>query len=128
MTPEVQELITAARRVQGSFSLVDDLTAGAVGAALRTRTGVVFTGICLDVTCGMGMCAERAAVAEMLKSRETRIDMIVAVGKSRILPPCGCCRELILQVDEQNLETRVILEDSQIVLLRDLLPIHWLVT
>lgn len=128
MTPEIQELITAAREVQGSFALTHDLTAGAVGAALRTRSGAIFTGICIDVTCGLGMCAERAAVAEMLKSRETLIDMIIAVGGSRILPPCGCCRELILQVDEQNLNTRIILEDAQTVLLRDLLPNHWLVT
>lgn len=127
MPPEIQDLIQAARQIQGQFSLTEDLTAGSVGAALRTRSGKIFTGICVDVSCGLGLCAERAAVAEMLKSRETEIDMIVAVGNSQIIPPCGSCREFLVQVDPRNLDTRVILSDDRAILLRDLLPSHWLV-
>ena len=127
MPHEIDDLIQAARQIQGQFSLTDDLTAGSVGAALRTRSGKIFTGICVDVTCGLGLCAERSAVAEMLKSRETEIDLIVAVGNSQILPPCGSCRELLIQVDPRNLDTRVILPNNEVVLLRSLLPSHWLV-
>jgi cytidine deaminase len=126
MTPEVRELIDAARRIQGMFSLTDDLTAGSVGAALRTQSGKTFSGICVDVTCGLGICAERAAIAEMLKSRETAIDLIVAIGSSEFVPPCGCCREFMIQIDRRNLDTRVIIAESHIVRLRDLLPLHWL--
>ena len=87
---QVDELIQHAQAVLGEFSLsVPDLTAGSVGAALVTRQGNIYTGICIDVTCGMGFCAEHAAVAEMLKARQTEIDMIVAVGEGVILPPCG---------------------------------------
>ena len=67
--------------------------AGHVGCALETVGGVVFTGICIDVPCSIGICAEQAAIAEMLKNRETKIKRIVAVyedGSS--LPPCGRCR------------------------------------
>jgi hypothetical protein len=39
-----QELIAAARSVVGQFSLIDEARAGGVGAALRTRTGMIFTG------------------------------------------------------------------------------------
>lgn len=127
MPPEIKDLIQAARQVQGQFSLTEDLTAGSVGAALRTRSGKIFTGICVDVTCGLGLCAERSAVAEMLKFRETEIDLIVAVGKTTILPPCGSCRELLVQVNPRNLDTRVILPNNEVVLLRSLLPSHWLV-
>lgn len=127
MLPEIRELIAAAHQVQGMFSLTDDLTAGSVGAALRTRSGRTVTGICMDVTCGLGICAERAAIVEMLKFHETEVDFIVAVGASEILPPCGSCRELLVQVDRRNQDTRVILSETRIVLLRDLLPEHWLV-
>lgn len=46
--------------------------AGHVGCALETVGGVVFTGICIDVPCSIGICAEQAAIAEMLKNRETK--------------------------------------------------------
>ena len=69
---EDQELIEAARAVQGHFALSEpDRSAGSVAAALRTRSGAVYTGICIDVSCGIGFCAEHAAIAEMLKHRET---------------------------------------------------------
>ena len=42
--------------------------AGHVGCALETVGGVVFTGICIDVPCSIGICAEQAAIAEMLKN------------------------------------------------------------
>lgn len=70
----------------------------------------------------------QAAVAEMLKARETAIDMIVAVGEGVILPPCGRCRELLAQVDASNLGTQVILPGKRIRPLRELLPEHWLIT
>ena len=62
--------------------------AGHVGCALETVGGVVFTGICIDVPCSIGICAEQAAIAEMLKNRETKIKRIVAVYEDgSILPP-----------------------------------------
>ena len=85
------ELIDAARAVCGSFHLEDDFTAGGVGAAIRTVNGNVYTGICIDLGCGLGFCAEVAAIAEMLKHRETQINAVVAVSGQRILPPCGRC-------------------------------------
>ena len=125
MIATVQELVTAARQVQGDFHLAEDFIAGEVGAAIRTKSGRIFTGICIDVSCGIGFCVEHAAVAEMLKSRETEIDMIVAATKTTIVPPCGRCRELLVQVDRRNLDCQVILSETKMILLRDLLPEHW---
>jgi cytidine deaminase len=42
----------------------------------------------------------------MLKHRETRIELIVAVTKDRILPPCGHCREMMVQIDGNNIEIK----------------------
>lgn len=119
-------LIAAARKVQGEFALSeDDLTAGSVGAALLTEKGNVYTGICIDVACGMGFCAEHSAVAEMLKHRETHIVAVVAVTDKEVLPPCGRCREMMMQIDKRNGDTDVIVSPTQTVKLRELLPFYW---
>ena len=45
--------------------------AGHVACALETINGVIYTGVCIDVPCSIGICAEQAAIAEMLKHGET---------------------------------------------------------
>jgi cytidine deaminase len=126
--PEIDELIAAARRVQGEFSLGADFSAGGVGAAVRDRSGRIYTGICVDLACGLGFCAEHAAVAEMLKHRESEIAAVVAVGAGAIMAPCGRCRELMAQINPANLDCRVVLSQDRVVVLRTLLPEHWLDT
>jgi len=120
------KLIEAARGVCGDFALRDDFSAGGVGAAIRTAKGNVYTGICIDLGSGLGFCAEVAAIAEMLKNREKHIVSAVAVSGSKILPPCGRCRETMVQIDARNLECRIILAEDKDVFLRELLPKHWL--
>ena len=123
----IEELIEAARAVQGTFKLSQpEFSAASVGAALRTSSGAIHTGVCVDLACGIGFCAEPAAVAEMLKNRETHIRAIVATGKNGILPPCGRCRELMIQIDRRNAEADVVLAPDRVMKLRDLLPEHWL--
>ena len=126
MSSEVEALIKAANEVLGKFLLEEDYYAGSVGAALRSSNGQIYTGICLDIACGIGFCAEHAAIAEMLKYRETVIESIVAVGPLGILSPCGRCRELMILINKRNADTKVILGCNRIVLLKDLLPEHWL--
>ena len=120
------KLIEAAREVSGDFAFRDSFSAGGVGAALRTARGNVYTGICVDLACGLGFCAEVAAVAEMLKNRETHIDSAVAVSGNNILPSCGRCREMMAQIDNRNLDSRIIVAEDKEVSLRELLPMHWL--
>jgi cytidine deaminase len=121
------KLIEAAKAVCGAFRLREDFSAGSVGAAILTAQGNMYTGICIDLACGLGFCAEVAAVAEMLKARETHVLAVVAVSNEGILgAPCGRCRETIAQVDPHNLDCAVILGDDRAVPLRELLPEHWL--
>ncbi len=126
MNETTTDLIAAARAVCGEFRLSEDFSAGSVGAAIRTEKGNTYTGVCIDLACGIGFCAEAAAVAEMLKCRETHITAVVAVSGNCILPPCGRCREMIVQVDARNLDCSVIIGEDQVVTLRQLLPNHWL--
>lgn len=127
LQPELSELIAAARAVQGTFPLrKPDFEAASVAAALRTRSGAIHTGVSVHVACGIGFCAEHSAIAEMLKHREVEIDAIVAVNHSEILPPCGRCREFMVQLTPANFDARVILAGERVQPLRALLPQHWL--
>ena len=127
MTSDDTRLIEAAQAVWGGFRLREDFSAGTVAAAIQTAKGNIYTGICIDLACGLGFCAEVAAVAEMLKHRETQITAVVAVGGNGVLgAPCGRCRETIAQIDRRNLDCRILLPDSRETTLATLLPDHWL--
>ena len=122
----VKELIKEAQKLLGEYKLSsDDYSAGSVAAALLSSNGNIYTGINIDVDCGIGFCAEHAAVAQMLKHRETQIDMIVALNAEGVIPPCGRCRELLFQIDNANLMTKVYLSDDKYVTLDELLPNRW---
>jgi cytidine deaminase len=111
-------------KVVGKFQCSKDCFAGGVAAALLAASGEIFTGICIDSACSLGFCAEHAAIAEMLKRRQTRIVAVVAVNyKGAVIPPCGRCREMLHQVDSENWDTSIIL-DNAVVTLRDLLPMR----
>lgn len=122
------KLIERAKEVVGLFELngFDGNSAGTVAAAILSKNGSIYTGICIDVACSMGFCAEHSAISEMLKNRETEIDMVVAVTENgKIIPPCGRCREMIFQIDKNNINTKVILSEDSVKELRELLPCTW---
>lgn len=122
---EDAELRAAARAVVNPRRLSPTVEVAGVGAALRSASGRVFTGVCIDAACGIGFCAEHGAVAAMITAGESRIAAMVAVDwDGRVLPPCGRCRELVVQVDPGNAQTRVILQHGARAL-RELLPDHW---
>ena len=122
------DLIQIATRIAGKFELngFKGNSAGEVAAALLTTQGNVYTGICVDVACSLGFCAEHAAIAEMLKNREKRVEYIVAVREDgKLLPPCGRCREMLMQIDNENRNTKVMLASNSCVTLDELLPFQW---
>jgi cytidine deaminase len=117
------ELIATAAALVGEFRTSEDCVAGGVAAAILSRSGRVYTGVCVDTQCGMGFCAEHAAVAEMLKARECEIALVVAVDGAGIpCAPCGRCRELMGQVNPRNRDARVIVGPACVMTLAELLP------
>jgi len=123
-----EELIGRARAVVNPRRVGGRLF-GDVGSALLTETGEVHVGVCIDTGSGTGFCAEHSAIAAMVTAGELRIARIVAVwrdehGATVILPPCGRCREFIRQINEENLETDVVLRADAAVKLKELLPYH----
>lgn len=124
---EDEALIRAARGLVRPMTLAcPDMDAATVGCALLSTAGNLYTGICVHLACGIGFCAEHAAVAEMIKGGERRVATLVACCEKAILTPCGRCRELLVQVDRANLDTRILVPEGEALLLRDLLPHHWL--
>ena len=122
-----EELIQRAKSLCGEFTHSHpNLSAGTVASAILTEAGQIYTGINLDLFCGVGFCAEHSAVAEMLKHRETQINMVVAMKGTQILPPCGRCRELMLQIDVRNQDASVILPGPIMKPLKELMPMHWM--
>src|SRR5437016_4403614 len=84
------DLIARAMALVCPRRLSPKVEAGGVGCALVTATGALHVGVCMDAACGLGFCAEQAAIASMITHGESRIDTIVAVrGDGMVLPPCG---------------------------------------
>jgi cytidine deaminase len=98
-----------------------------VGAALRAASGRVFVAVNLDATVGRAaVCAEAVALGEAVMAGET-VEVVVAMrhpradepGEPALVPPCGLCRELLLDYAP---EAEVIMPGQGRVVLRALLP------
>lgn len=120
------ELIARAREVVRHVKLSPTADAGGVGAAILTDKNNIYTGVNMDIACGVGFCAEHSAVAAMVTAGESHITKVVAVGRSAgVMPPCGRCRELINQVNPKNRDAQVMVSDEHILRLKELMPYDW---
>ena len=121
-------LYDRAKAVQCERKLSPLMVVGSVGAAILTDRGNIYTGICIDTACGMGMCAERNAIANMLTNGESRIVKVVAVMPDGTNgTPCGVCREFMMQLDRKSSEIEILLslEPLKTVRLGEQLPDWW---
>lgn len=121
------KLYEAAREVQNGREISPFVEAGGVAAAILTKKGNVYVGVCIDTCSGLGMCAERNAMANMITHGENAIDKVVAVmPDGRVGPPCGACREFMMQLDKDSGEIEILMdrETKETVRLKELVP-HW---
>ena len=89
----------AARSVLKECKLSDYVSCGEVAAAVLSKSGHIYTGVCIDTCSGLGVCAERNAIFNMITNGEHEIDKVLCImpdGKNGA--PCGACRELMVQM------------------------------
>src|SRR5882757_848279 len=103
-------LLAAAREVrQSAYAPYSHFQ---VGAALRTTSGRVFCGCNVEnLSFGLTICAERAAVFAAVAAGETQFEAIAVVADSvQPVTPCGACRQVLaefstdLQICSANLQ------------------------
>lgn len=107
MTAE-QALIAAARQVyRQAYAPYSNFS---VGAALRTRSGRIYTGCNVEnASYGLTVCAERVAVTKAISEGERDFEAIAVVSRGGVAP-CGACRQVLA---EFNPELLVVVADLQ---------------
>jgi len=77
-----------------------------VGAAIRTPSGAVFTGVNVEnAAYPEGTCAEAGAIAAMIAAGETVITEVAVIGSSQEpTPPCGGCRQKLREFADPSVK------------------------
>lgn len=122
------EMYEAAKAVLNERRISDYVTCGEVAAAVVSKSGWIYTGVCIDTCSTLGICAERNAIFNMITNGENEIDKVLC-----ILPdgscgaPCGACRELMVQLmagKYHDVEIMLDYKEGRTVRLGEITP-HW---
>ena len=120
----------AARAVQNPREISNRIYAGGVAAAIETVSGKIYTGVCVDTSCSLGICAERNAMFSMITDGESEVRRVLAImpdGKTGA--PCGACREFMAQLMPgryQEIEIMLDYEHGKVITLGELTPEWWI--
>ena len=124
------KMYAAANAVLNERKINDYVSCGEVSAAILSKSGRIYTGVCIDTCSGLGVCAERNAIFNMITNGEQEIDKVLC-----ILPdgsngaPCGACRELMVQLMAGNyydIEIMLDYSEGRIATLGELTPEWWI--
>ena len=108
------KMYLAARNVQKKREISPLVEAGGVSAAILTEKGNIYVGVCIDTACSLGMCAERNAIANMITNGENGICRLIAVDRNgKAIPPCGACREFMVQLMPDHYHSIQIMMDYE---------------
>ena len=125
-----REMYAAAKAVLCARHVSEYLSCGEVSAAVRSRSGKIYTGVCIDTCCGLGVCAERNAIFNMITNGEYEIDRVLCIlpdGSSGA--PCGACRELMVQLmagKYHDVEIMADMKTGRTVRLGEITPEWWI--
>ena len=124
------EMYKAARAAQRPRKVSERVYAGGVAAAVQSTSGSIYTGVCVDTSCTLGICAERSAIFAMLTAGDDGIRRVLAImPDGSCAAPCGACRELMVQImagRTGDVEVMTDYEEGRVVSLADLTPDWWL--
>lgn len=125
-----KQMYDAASAVLEQRTLSPYVTCGEVAAAVRSKAGNIYTGVCIDTCSTLGICAERNAIFNMITHGEHEIDKVLC-----ILPdgstgaPCGACRELMVQImagHYRDVEIMLDISTGRTITLGELTPEWWI--
>ncbi len=124
------ELYNTAKAKLKPHKVSEWVETGGVAAAIEGFSGRIYTGVCVDSACTLGICAERNALFHMLTHGEYAFRRVVAVNRDgKVLPPCGACRELMAQLMPEAYKSVEVLWDyecGRVVTLAELTPDWWI--
>ena len=124
------DMYDAAKAVIGEKTISDYVTAGSVAAAVLSKSGKIYTGVCIDTASTLGICAERNAIFNMITNGEHEIDRVLCIppneGKGA---PCGACRELMVQLmpdTYKDIDVMIDYANDRVMKLEELTPEWWI--
>ena len=124
------EMLDAAKAVLSERRISQYITCGEVAAAILSKSGKIYTGVCIDTCSTLGICAERNAIFNMITSGEQEIDKVICLCTDGTNgAPCGACRELMVQLMPEtykDIEIMVDYQANRIVRLGDITPEWWI--
>lgn len=124
------EMYNAAKAVQNGRKISEYVDAGGVSAAVLSKSGKIYTGVCIDTCSTLGICAERNAIFNMITNGESEIERVLAImPDGRNGAPCGACRELMVQLMPDNYKDIEILldyENERTITLGEITPEWWI--
>ncbi|WP_170764163.1 cytidine deaminase [Ruegeria lacuscaerulensis] len=85
-----------------------------VGAAIRSSTGVVYSGCNVEnVAYPEGTCAEAGAIAAMVAAGEQELAEVYVVASSpQPVPPCGGCRQKLAEFGKRGVKVTLATADG----------------
>ena len=120
----------AAKAVLNPRKISDFVTAGEVSAAVLSKSGKIYVGVCIDTACTLGVCAERNAIFNMITNGESEISRVLCIPPNGGTgAPCGACRELMVQLmpgKYQDIDIMIDYERGKVVKLGELTPDWWI--
>lgn len=125
-----KNLYDEAMKVLNPRKISEWMEAGGVAAAVESESGKIYTGVCVDSACTLGICAERNAIFNMITQGEQRIRRVIAVNwNGKAMPPCGACRELMAQLmpdGYRDIKIMLDYEKEKVITLGELTPEWWI--
>ena len=125
-----EEMHAAAESVLNARQISEFVSAGEVSAAVLSKSGKIYTGVCIDTCSTLGICAERNAIFNMITNGENEIARVLCIppveGKGA---PCGACRELMVQLmptSYKDIEIMLDYRTGKTVRLGDITPEWWI--
>jgi cytidine deaminase len=125
-----QDMYEAAKAVHHEKEISEFVSAGGVSAAVLSKSGKIYTGVCIDTASTLGICAERNAIFNMITNGDYEIDRVLCIppmeGKGA---PCGACRELMVQLmpgKYKDIDIMIDYKTDRVMKLGELTPEWWI--